>query len=276
MDDGRFVQLAMDGLRHQAAVGDLSAPRMAARSVPGAGEIHLWLCHYESIASGELLQRYRALMTTKETARHDRLIFDRHRKQFLVTRALVRTTLSRYGDVAPADWRFDKGQWGKPSVGTSHQLPNLHFNLSNTGGLVAIAVSGSHEALGIDVEDCQRKSDPVGIADRFFSPFEVAALGRLPESQRRSRFFCYWTLKEAYIKARAMGLALPLDGFSYELDKASDRVGIHFAASISDQPEDWSFALLRASPRHLLSVAAKHPNAGPPRLFARVTVPLVD
>ena len=40
-------------------------------------------------------------------------------------------------------------------------------------------------------------------------------LRALPPERQKERFFEYWTLKEAYIKARGMGLSIPLGKFSF-------------------------------------------------------------
>src|SRR5690606_33310169 len=94
----------------------------------------------------------------------------------------------------------------------------LVFNLSHTDGLIACAVSRGRE-VGVDVEWLDRRGGDIDVADRFFSRYEVQALYAQPPERRRDRFFRYWTLKESYIKARGMGLALPLDRFSFELDR---------------------------------------------------------
>ncbi len=62
----------------------------------------------------------------------------------------------------------------------------------------------------------------------------------VPPGARR-RFFRLWTLKEAYIKARGLGMAIPLPQISFDLN-ATPRIAVSFAPGIEDDPEDWQFA----------------------------------
>ena len=79
------------------------------------GVIDLWCFFYEQVEQPELMAAYAALMTPEERARHDRYYFERDRRLFLATRALVRTVLSCYHPaVAPVTWRFAEGERGKP------------------------------------------------------------------------------------------------------------------------------------------------------------------
>ena len=156
-------------------------------------------------------------------------------------------------DVPPADWRFATGERGKPYIVAPELATRLHFNLTNTHGLVACAVSVAHTAVGVDAEVLDRPGETVALADRYFSSYEVRALRALPPEQQRARFFAYWTLKESYIKARGLGLALPLDQFSFQLDGEAE-IGIAFDARMGDDPRRWRFALLDAGPAHLAAV----------------------
>jgi 4'-phosphopantetheinyl transferase len=241
----------------------------------GPGEIDIWVCFYESIDDPEIIAAYDALMTDEERERHRRFVFARHRLQFLATRALCRWVLSRYAAVDPAAWCFESGEYGKPAIDTPIVNPPIWFNLSNTVGLVACAVSNVHAPLGIDVELVDRKTDLIGLADRYFAPAEVTALHALPEARHRERFFSYWTLKESYIKARGLGLRIPLDQFAFELDGPGP-IGIAFDPRLGDEPNDWRFALLQASPEHLLAVGAKTGADTPMRLRSLNSVPLRD
>lgn len=207
-------------------------------------------------------------MTDDERARHERLYFERDRHMFVITRALVRTTLSKYAACDPAAWRFEANPWGRPHACGPRPAP--YFNLSNTRGLVACAVAQT-EGIGVDVENITRNTEPRAIAHRFFSSSEVEALMALPEDEHRTRFFSLWTLKEAYIKARGMGLAIPLGQFSYALDTAP--ITIRFGPQIEDDPERWRFALTRASDDHFLSLAVDRPNA---RVYAARVTPTVS
>lgn len=220
---------------------------------PLPGRVDLWCFFYQGVLDSALIDSYLALITPEERARHDRFHFERDRRLFLATRALVRTVLSHYAGVAPASWCFAEGARGKPYIESPAVLPTLHFNLSNTPGLVVCVVSTSHQTLGVDAEYLDRPGETVGIAERYFSPREARALLAQPPAKQRERFFSYWTLKESYIKARGLGLALPLEQFSFLLDSGPD-IGIAFDPKLRDDPSRWRFELLRASPQHLIAV----------------------
>ncbi len=229
------------------------APADTLAALPGV--VDLWCFMYERVDEPSLFASYDELMAPDERARHRRFRFERDRHMFLATRALVRTALSHYADVAPADWRFATGERGKPEIAAPATKRPIRFNLSNTRGLVVCAVSVACRAVGVDTEILDGPGDKVSLANRCFSPHEVHALRCLPAADQQARFFSYWTLKESYVKARGLGFALPLDQFSFRLDDGPD-IRITLDPRLSDDPSRWRFALYRASSRHLIAVAA--------------------
>jgi 4'-phosphopantetheinyl transferase len=166
----------------------------------------------------------------------------------------VRTVLSRYAPVAPGEWRFVTGKHGKPRVAHLDVMPSIYFNLANTLGLVVCAVSVAHEAIGVDVERIDRKTEILDLADRYFSHFEVCTLRALPPSEQLRRFVAIWTLKESYIKARGLGLTQPLDQFSFLLDQ--EEIGVAFDKRMADDATRWRFALLDSPPHYMIAVGA--------------------
>jgi 4'-phosphopantetheinyl transferase len=238
-------------------------------------EVHLWYCLPDEIEDPRLLAAYEALLAPDERVRRDRYRFEKSRREYLFTRAMVRATLSRYAPVAPAAWAFRQNAYGRPEIDPASHAPHaaLRFNLSNTYGLIACAVVLDRD-LGIDVEDTERPGETVSIADGFFSRPEIAALRALPEERQPSRFFDYWTLKEAYIKARGMGLAIPLDQFSFLLDDGPP-IRVTFDPALDDDASTWQFEQFAITPRHRTSAAVRR-GAGPDlRFVVRRTVPLL-
>lgn len=219
--------------------------------------IDVWLTDPLPLAEDAHLQSaYLALLSAEEKARYSRFVFPEHRNTFLVAHALVRTTLSRYHRIPPEAWQFSFNQHGRPDVSWPEAAQHLSFNLSHTNGLVAVAI-GQDLPLGVDVEDRARRNDTLGVAERFFSPSEVKDLFALPRAEQPRRFFDYWTLKEAYIKARGMGLAIPLSAFSFSLAPQPAPPTISFDERIVDDPSSWRFALSYPTAHHTMSVAAK-------------------
>jgi len=241
------------------------------------GMIHLWLAFPDEIEDPAILKTYNELMTSEERARQARFRFARHRRQFAVTRALVRTTLSRYSHIEPHQWRFDKNQYGRPEIKTSQNAPGLRFNLSHTDGLIVCAVTRTTPeaecAIGTDVENTERKSTTIEIAQRFFSNPESAALRRTPPEHRRSRFFDYWTLKEAYIKALGMGFNLPLKQFSFHITDQTP-LSISFGPELEDNPRCWQFWLLQPTERHRVALALRLNKGTASQLVVKKIAPL--
>jgi len=184
-----------------------------------------------------------------ERAAHHR--FEHDRRIAIASRVLLRQVLSRYENVAPADWRFAVGEHGRPMIVQGDG--SLRFSASHTRGLVVCAVARAVD-LGVDVECLQRKA-PLEVADRFFAPAEVAALRALPERVRHRRFFDYWTLKESYVKARGLGLTLPLEKLAILLDERSARIDID--PSLGDDGASWQLAQLEPTPEHVLSLCVR-------------------
>ena len=77
------------------------APERDERLTLADDQVDLWFAVPDEIQDSELLAAYGQLMSEEERARQQRFLFARHRHQFLVARALVRTTLSRYAPVSP-------------------------------------------------------------------------------------------------------------------------------------------------------------------------------
>lgn len=239
-----------------------------------AGEAHLWYVFANEVRDPGLLAAYHRLMCPEEAASQRRFVFEKGRHEYLLTRALVRTVLSRYADVDPAAWTFVRNRWGRPAISGPAGAPRLRFNLSNTDGLIACLVSSACE-VGVDVEFLERRGQTVEIADRFFSPFEVDALHRQAPGEQRTRFFQYWTLKESYIKARGMGLAIPLDQFSFHLDEGPT-IQISFGDALDDDPQSWQFELFRPSPVHMMAACIRRGKAPDVQIRRLITVPLAE
>lgn len=218
------------------------------------GEVHVWCLFADDFDDPALGARLDALMTPDERARHARFVraADRHLQR--LARALVRLCLASYTGLSPVGWRFGTGPHGKPFLGSPVPPVPITFNLSHTRGLVAAAFGFGAE-VGVDVEHLDRPTATMDVARRFFAPAEIAALERAPAGERQEIFFGFWTLKEAYLKARGLGLSVPLASFAFDL--SADPPAVAFASPLDDDPARWQFTRHAPGPRHRLAVAVE-------------------
>lgn len=234
-------------------------------------EAHLWLVRTEEITDPELLRRYHGLLSPEEEHQHQQFATEELRREYLITRALCRTMLSHYAEVAPADWQFVVNAFGRPEIVRPVGVPPLRFNLSHTHGLVACLMTLEADC-GVDVEDATRAAAMDDVAARCFSARELASLNGLVGDDYRQRFFAYWTLKESYVKARGLGMSLPLEHLSFHLADG-DAITASFGAALSDEPRQWQFSLHRPTVRHILATAIRQGGRAPLPLAVRFIVP---
>jgi len=235
--------------------------------------IDLWCTYISEIGDESLWLRYDALLGADERARQARFRFAKDQRRYLVTRALVRTVLSRYAAVRPEEWTFSAGAHGRPAIAGPGAATALEFNISHSADLVMLGVT-SGRTLGIDVESFETRDADISGLDRYFAAEESASLLSLAPHERRRRFFELWTLKESYIKARGMGLSIPLNQFSFGLEEAHS-VAVSFDPLLQDAPQRWHFWQFDIGPAHLAAACAQVGSRAP-FMCARRLIPCVS
>ena len=242
-------------------------------------EVHLWFAYPDEWEEQALIESARAVLDAEEITRSERFHLPEHRRLFLASHLLLRTTLSRYADIPPGAWRFTANGQGKPRVAREAGRPAPSFNIAHTAGVAVTAVTKGRD-VGVDVESKSRHVQAERVIARFFASEEAAELGKLSYAEIRRRFFLTWTLKEAYTKALGTGFAQPFDSFSFRLTKEKPHQ-IAFSAPSGQSPQKWRFAVVEPRPRFNtgLCVAAGHAESLRLRCYralpANGSVPLI-
>lgn len=237
-------------------------------------EVHLWICFLDDPRLAGLLDDCRRLLTPDELAQTSRFHFEADRHRHLITRALLRCTLSRYMAVEPTAWRFELSDHGRPRIASVHALPvRLDFNISHTRSLVIVAVS-ARDGLGVDTENLAQRKNLLHLAEHCFADAEKAALNALPPSEQHARFFEHWTLKESYIKARGLGLSIPLDQFAFDLSRPG-RIALSTDPVLEDDAARWAFWQWCLKEDHLVALCLPHPGGVLPRVRLWEAPPLL-
>ena len=220
----------------------------------GTGATHVWMVDLE--ASQAWLDRLNPVLSDEERVRAARFHFLRDRTHFTLTRGLLRVLLAGYLQRPAFDLVLRIGAHGKPfldSVGTGGSESALHFNVSHSGGRALLAFCREGE-VGVDVERIRDSLEGERLAERFFSPREVAELQALPPEQVEAAFFRCWTRKEAYVKARGIGLSLGLDTFAVSF-RPGDPARLVWSGEGDQELHRWRLWDLPAPPRYFAALA---------------------
>ncbi len=215
--------------------------------------IHVWRVSLD--AHSVVVQRYRDSLSVDEVERADRFYFERDRTRFTLARGVLRVLLGHYLRLEPAHLRFRYNPYGKPELDMNQDPVPLRFNVSHSAGLALYAVVLGRE-VGVDIEEVRVGVAFTQIAARTFSPMESTAFRTLPARMQPTAFFNCWTRKEAYIKARGLGLSLPLDEFDVSLVPGEPAMLLRTPGE-PEAVRKWSLQALAPGPGFVGAVAAE-------------------
>ena len=220
---------------------------------PAVNQVQVFLSRCSSIKNDQSYA-YRSLLTESEWQRNRRYRFERDRHRDLIARALTRCILGEALGIAAAKVPIVADKKGKLWISPQTSNDPLQFNLSHSGDWIVLVLS--RDTVGVDVEYTQRTNDVLAIANHYFFGDEIAELFAYPEAEQQARFFDYWTLKEAYMKARGEGISLGLSNFGFRL---KDGIQLHIEPVIDDDPDNWQFRCLSPETDYRLSIAVNSP-----------------
>jgi 4'-phosphopantetheinyl transferase len=152
------------------------------------------------------------ILSSDEQKRASRFHRVRDRKHFIVAHAVIRLILARYLKIDPRQIPFEYNTFGKPRLMDDAHYPDVRFNLAHSTGVALYALAIGRE-IGVDLEFTEPDFATIGLAQSLFAPEEVAALSTLSNEDFVAGFYRCWTRKEAYVKAKGLGLSLPLNSF---------------------------------------------------------------
>lgn len=176
--------------------------------------IHVFLLDYN-------LYNYDAFfsyLSEEEIERANKLKIEEKKKQFIITRSLLRKLLSNALNKSATEINFSYGENKKPYIEEKYNNKSVEFNISHSCnyGLIAITLETS---IGVDIEKINQEIDFESLSNRFFSEKEKLELNHLDDNKKIDAFYRGWVRKESFIKAIGKGIAFGLDRFSVSLNE---------------------------------------------------------
>jgi 4'-phosphopantetheinyl transferase len=208
-------------------------------------DIHVWDVNLDRQAySQQQIDKLSGYLNEQERQRVAKFINPVHGDRWTVARGYLRSILSYYLELMPAQINFNYGAHGKPEL----EGNPIRFNLSHSRDRAVYAISAKH-SVGIDIEYIHNLAAG-DLVDRFFSPAERTLFHRLPTAIQQAAFFHAWTQKEAYLKAEGTGLSTPLDRVEVSIDPRMPARIIN-----APTPDLWQIYRLKLLPEYAGAIA---------------------
>jgi 4'-phosphopantetheinyl transferase len=222
---------------------------LGALPLPAAGEAHAWF-----LDLGQLARSLQHALGGDRAEDFDGDAPLTPGQLRFARRFYLRLLLGAYLGVPGKSVHLNRRERGKPVLDASRHSEPLHFSMAKSADRLLIGLA-SQVYLGVDLEPVARKpKNALGVARRYFSEPEAAALSALPDESLDSVFVRTWACKEAVVKASGQGIANQLHRFSVETDPRRSAAVLDFEG---DDAKEWSLQVLSPEPGFLGAVAAR-------------------
>ena len=172
--------------------------------------------------------------------------------RFILGRAMLRSLIAEQLDVSPAEVALAAEAGRRPRLVRPDDR-ELRFSVTHSGDRVLVALARDCD-VGVDVEPLRPFPEALRLSRRFFHPDEHAVLTRLGGRARSDAFFRLWVRKEAFLKARGVGLAGSLATACF-LPAVADPTAAFPCAD--DEGGTWSVVDVPIDGRYAAAVAAR-------------------
>ncbi|MFZ6876054.1 4'-phosphopantetheinyl transferase family protein [Undibacterium sp. Di27W] len=195
------------------------------------------------------------LLSDVELSRCARYLQQDDRDRYLGGRALAKLATAKMTGLPLADIRIILATSGKPAIALAkHDVNAPAISISHAGELVVVAL-GYGADIGVDVERLQHEVHLDDLMAVVCDLREITAINRQDEKSRTQKFYEFWVLKEAYLKATGDGLSADARRLAFSVDSAS---AVSLLQGLEYRPDHvWDFLLKPYDQQHVLALARR-------------------
>ncbi|AJA48997.1 4'-phosphopantetheinyl transferase Sfp [Clostridium pasteurianum DSM 525 = ATCC 6013] len=155
----------------------------------------------------KILDEFFKYISAEKIQRLLRFRISEDKKRGMVSDLLVRYLICNKLKIKNHEINFTVNKFGKPFL---KDYIGLEYNISHSNELVVCAIG--NYGVGIDIEYI--KDIDLNTANYVFSTEEYEEYNNVSLNKKLDYFYSIWTLKESLIKAKGMGLHIPMNSFT--------------------------------------------------------------
>lgn len=201
----------------------------------------------------------------EEIERISKFVFQDDAKSSLLGRLMLRKFVHLATSIPYDEVRFDRDSHGKPYLVGVGDIP-VSFNVSHQADYVVLAGHPT-KSIAIDVmkiEPPVNKNIPefFRLMTRQFSQHEWDTIRSYQtEMEQIACFYRLWCLKESYVKNTGLGITVPLNQISFDIQSPKLQVGSLFTNTILYErnvlKKDWIFEETLLNEKYAVAVSLK-------------------